>query len=105
MKLTSSSIETLACPDGRAEATFFCSELPGFGYRVRRSGVKRWVVQYEFGGRTRRITLGDPRVLTAEEARRIARQHLAKKALGLDPAAEKAEAKAAAALTVRSVIE
>jgi integrase len=105
MKLTNASIETLACPAGKADHTYFCDELPGFGYRVRESGVKRWVVQFEVHGKTRRVTIGSPELFTAEQARRIARQTLAKARLGQDPAAEKAAAKAAAALTLGSVIE
>jgi integrase len=90
-------------PSWPGEVTYFCSELPGFGYRIRASGVRRWVVQYEMHGRTRRVTIGDPRVLSAEQARHTARQHLAKKALGIDVAAEKAEARIAAKLTLGSV--
>jgi integrase len=105
MKLTSSGIASLTCPPGRTEVTYFCDDLPGFGYRIRSSGVKRWVVQYEIHGRTRRVTIGSPDLFSAEEARRIARQHLAKKALGIDAAAEKAEAKIAAKLTLGSVVD
>jgi integrase len=105
MKLTGSTIGDLACPPGKTEATYFCDELPGFGYRIRASGVKRWVVQYELHGHTRRVTIGSPDVFGAEEARRIARQTLAKVRLGTDPAAEKAEAKIEAKLTVGSVVD
>ena len=105
MKLTNSSIASLSCPTGKAEITYFCSELPGFGYRIRASGVKRWVVQYEMHGKTKRITIGRPETFTAEEARRIARQTLAKVRLGQDPAAEKSDAKLAAKLTLGSVAD
>jgi integrase len=105
MKLTNASIATLACPPGKSDHTFFCDDLPGFGYRIRSSGVKRWVCQFEVHGKTRRITIGSPDLFSAEEARRIARQTLAKARLGVDAVAEKAEAKAAAALTLGSVVE
>jgi hypothetical protein len=105
MKLTSSSIEALACPSDKADVTYFCDSLPGFGLRIRASGVRRWVVQFEVHGKTRRVTIGPPEVFTAEEARRIARQMLARVRLGQDPAAEKAEAKIAAKLTLGAVAE
>jgi integrase len=105
MKLTNASIEDFACPTGKADVTFFCSELPGFGLRVRSSGVKRWVVQFEVHGKTRRVTIGDPRLFNAEEARRIARQILAKAKLGQDPAQEKVAARLAAKLTLGAVAE
>src|SRR5262245_45408486 len=101
MKLTSSSIAALVCP---SDKTYFCDDLPGFGLRVRASGVKRWVVQYEIHGQTRRVTIGSPDLFTADQARRVARQTLAKVRLGQDPAADKAEAKVAAKLTLGSVV-
>jgi integrase len=105
MKLTNASVATLACPADKADHTYFCSELPGFGFRVRASGVKRWVVQLEIHGKSRRVTIGSPDLFTADQARRVARQTLAKARLGQDPAAEKAAAKAAAALTLGSVVQ
>jgi hypothetical protein len=66
-------------------------EMPGFGLRVLPSGRKGYVVQYKTGGRggqTRRNTLGQHGVLTAEEARTEARKWLAERAKGNDPIAE-----------------
>ena len=73
MKLTASIVETLTCPEGKKDATFFDDSLPGFGLRCRSRGVRRYVVQYELNGHTRRITLGPPEVFGLYEARRIAR--------------------------------
>ena len=105
MKLSASIIESLTCPPGRSDTTFFDDSLPGFGLRCRASGVRRWVIQYELHGHTRRITIGPPEILGIEEARRIARQHLAKKTLGHDPAIEKAEARRAVRQTLGSLVE
>jgi integrase len=105
MKFTARNTESLACR-GKTETTYFDSSLPGFGLRCRASGVRRWVVQYEsVDGGTKRITLGSPAVLTLGQARRIARAHLAKRALGEDPAADKVEARKAARLTLGAVID
>lgn len=104
MKLTASIVETVTCPEGKQDATYFDDGLPGFGLRCRGSGVRRYVVQYELNGHTRRITIGSPEVFGLDEARRIARTHLAKKALGHDPAVEKAEARRAAKHTLGAVI-
>jgi hypothetical protein len=105
VKLTSSTIETLTCPSGKKDVTYFDDAMPGFGLRCRGSGVRRYVVQFELNGYTRRITIGPPEVFSLEEARRIARTHLAKKALGHDPAVERAEARNAARHTLGAVIE
>ncbi|GBD50242.1 tyrosine-type recombinase/integrase [Methylopila sp. Yamaguchi] len=68
----------------------WCDELPGFGVRVFASGRKGYVVQYRAAGRTRRIALGAHGVITAEEARKLARGHLGDVAKGGDPAEERA---------------
>ena len=105
MKLTNASIENLACPIGKAEAIYFCDQTPGFALRIRASGVRRWIVQYETHGRTKRITIGPPDLFTAEQARRVAREQLAKARLGHDPAAEKAAERVAAKLTLGSIVD
>jgi integrase len=103
MKLTAASIDRLTCK-GETETTYFDDSLPGFGYRVRATGGKSWVVQYELHGRTRRVTIGPPDLFTAERARRVARELLARVRLGIDPTAEKTAAKVAAKLTLGSVV-
>jgi hypothetical protein len=106
MKLTASSIESLTCPSGKKDVTYFDDALRGFGLRCRASGVRRWVVQFESpSGGTKRITIGPVEVFGIEEARRIARTHLAKRALGHDPAVEKAEARKAVRQTLGSLAQ
>src|SRR5512139_3648314 len=62
------------------------TELRGFGVRIKPSGVRSYVVQYRnAGGRTRRLALGRHGVLTAEQARDMARQRLADAKRGVDP--------------------
>lgn len=84
------------------------AELKGFGVRVQPSGARTYFVQYrEIGGRTRRLALGRHGVLTAEEARLLARQRLGEVARGQDPSAERksARTKARKTKTVGDLIE
>ena len=69
--------------------------LPGFGVRLRRQH-KSWIIQYRFGGKQRRESLGDVRKVDIEPARKIARQRFAQVELGVDPGAERALANARA---------
>jgi integrase len=91
MRLTEKSLATLALPAGKTEAKFFDDDIGGFGVRLRAGGTARWIFQYDIGPRTRRITLGSTKALTAPRARAIASELHAKVRLGEDPAGDKAE--------------
>ncbi len=103
MKLTTAAVAALTLPPGKDEDFKWDDTLPGFGVRLRRRSKggtgKSWVVQYRVGGQQRRPSLGDIRKVKLEDARAIARQRFAQVELGVDPAAER-EAATAAALTL-----
>ena len=70
------------------------ADLVGFGVRVMPSGYKSWIVEYRpgVGGRRvakKRMTLGSAKMVTAEQARRKAKEILAQAQLGSDPAGER----------------
>ncbi len=67
----------------------FDSELPGFAARILPSGNRYYIIQYNFGRKKRRVTLGRHGVLTAEKARRRALVLLAAVQEGRDPAGER----------------
>ena len=104
MRLTEKSTRDLSCPVGMTERTYFDDEVPGFGLRVRASGARSWLAQYARHGRTKKVTLGAPPVVTLGAARAAARQVMASVRLGGDPAAEKAEAREQAANTIGALI-
>jgi len=101
MKLTDANVRKIALPAGKSESIFWDDDLPGFGLRMRAGGKQTWVAQYRIGAKQRRLTLGTPAKLGSDGARKAAKAALAKVALGADPAVEKIESRAKAAVTLR----
>ncbi len=87
-RLTKKAVDDLVPRD--ADYVVWCDGLPGFGIRVFPSGKRAYCIQYRAAGRSRRVSLGLHGRITADEARRIAKQKLGDVAKGSDPAAEKA---------------
>jgi integrase len=106
MKLTKATISGLTLPASKQDAIFFDEELRGFGIRIRAGGSRTWLVQYQLGGhQQRRVTLGRIELFSPDEARRIAREYLAKARLGQDPQRERQIARAEARITLAAVAE
>jgi integrase len=104
MKLTTTTIKTLELPKGIADRTYWDDDLGGFGLRLRAGGAARWVVQYDLGGKSKRITLGTTALLDVSTARTRAKDLLASVRLGADPASEKREARAKATETFGAML-
>jgi Arm DNA-binding domain len=82
MKLTKRSIDDLK-PLPSSDLYVWDDEVAGFGLRVKPSGVRSFIVQYRnSSGDSRRKTLGKSGVLTADEARKLAKADLAEVAKG-----------------------
>jgi integrase len=90
MRLTPATIRTLKLPPGVKDKTYWCDTSPGFGVRLREGGAARFIVQYDVGTATRRVTLGRVGAIDLSIVRRNAMDILAKVRLGQDPATEKA---------------
>lgn len=93
-RLTKRDIDQTSPPD--KEVVLWDSSLPGFGVRIKPSGVKSFVIQYRNRhGRSRRVTLGRYGVMTLEEARTEARQQLSAVSRGSDPRQDRDEGRSA----------
>jgi integrase len=104
MKLSATSVKSLILPPGVKDKTFWDDELGGFGVRLRAGGSARYVIQYDVGGKSKRLTL-DPKLFDFGKARTKAKDLLAHVRLGGDPSAEKRQAQARAAETFGVLLE
>jgi integrase len=110
MKLTTKTVAALELPDGKSDHFEWDDDLPRFGCRLRLSGngrkvLRSFVCQYRRGGASRRLLLGSAEVLSAEQARAVAKKALAKVALGEDPQGDRVARRGRDRLTLRSVID
>jgi integrase len=108
--LTSNAmVAGLKLPEGATEEKFFDhghdDAVPGFGLRVRDSGVRTWFLQYKFGAKHCRLKIGSYPGLTLEKARGKARKYREQVEDGDNPAAKRAETKKRAADTFRPLTE
>lgn len=101
-KLTKRTIDAAAV-DPERDYFIWDDEMPGFGLRVLKSGMKTYQIQYRKGGRTRRNSIGKHGTITPDEARKIAKETLGRVAKGDNPAEERAIHRGAA--TVADVCE
>jgi integrase len=104
MRLTTANIKGLTLPAGVTDKVFWDDSLGGFGLRLRASGAASWVVQYDLGGKTKKVTLGTTAMLDFGAARSKARDLLAAVRLGGDPAADKRQAQERAAETFGALL-
>lgn len=98
IKIARRTIAAIETP--KKPVTYYDDALKGFGLLVRPSGSRSFILEYRpgAGGRgtaKKRVVLGNPETVTPEQARDMAKDLLAKVRLGADPAAERAEARAA----------
>ena len=94
LKLTRRSVASL--PAVERQTIYFDEVLKGFGLKVMPSGSRSWIVEYRpgAGGRgvsKRRMVIGDPAVMSPDDARDEAGKILSRVNLGEDPAAKRTE--------------
>lgn len=90
---------------GKAERFLWDGEMPGFGCRIKPSGVKTFLIQYRAGNRTRRVKVGRWPVMKVEKARVEARRLLIEIGDGGDPSERKRRERKMAGDTVEAVAD
>lgn len=94
-KLTKRVVEGIV-PRPKGDVVLWDEVLPGFGVRVKPSGVRSYIIQYRnANGRSKRGTIGRHGKITLDQARKQARQIFADVGKGGDPVTEKATARQA----------
>ncbi len=91
--MTKLTVRTVsAARSGERDLFVWDDELPGFGLRVKPSGVKSYLIQYRnLHNQSRRHTIGRHGVFSPEKAREKARRMLADIQDGADPAKERTD--------------
>ena len=95
-KLSKTVVERIEAPD--REVVVWDDALPGFGVRVKPSGVRSYIIQYRnrTTGVSRRLTIGQHGpLLTFEQAKKQARAVLADAMRGKDPVEDRRAARRA----------
>ncbi len=92
--ITKAHVRSLRPDAGAAEAFLWDATVPGLALRAYASGRKVWLLQYrDMHHKTRRIGLGDAKVIAPDAAREAAGKHLTQRAIGNDPAMKRKAAR------------
>jgi integrase len=90
IKITKTAVDRLSFDATKGnQQIYFDDELPGFGVRVT-AGAKTFIAECRVNGKTRRVSIARYPKLTAEQARRKAKEQIGKMAGGDDPSVTKA---------------
>jgi integrase len=93
MRLTEKSVARIT--PGDRDVFAWDDAMPGFGVRVKPSGVKSYIIQYRRGAVSKRMTIGSCSLFRLEQARDRARRLLSVAKDGGDPASERDQARKA----------
>jgi len=100
--LTTRAVETAKAGDARKEIPD--ALMPGLYLVTQPTGAKSWAVRYRHHGRPRKHTLGSYPAIDLKTARTLGAKALRAAAEGRDPGREKAQARAAKADSVETVV-
>ena len=90
LQISKTSVENVT-PEAK-DSYLWDQAMKGFGVKITPRGKRVYFIQYRIGGsrgRTRRLTLGQHGILTADQARKKAKNLLGLVATGRDPAEER----------------
>jgi hypothetical protein len=85
---------------GSKETEYWDEKIPGFGIRVKPSGVKSYVIRYRTPSGQRRLTLGQHGRITPDQARELAKKRFHEISQQKDPSAQRREDREAPTIQV-----
>lgn len=94
-RLTLERIKRFSCPDGKRQDFLWDSEMPRLAVRATAPGAKAFIFETKLNRQTIRLTIGDVRAWTLDDARAEARRLQTIVDAGRDPRQVKAEITAA----------
>ncbi len=92
---TAGRVDGFKCAPGKKQSIFWDGKTPGLGIRVTAAGAKSYIFETSLNGKTIRITIGDRRTWSIEEAQAKATGYKAQTDQGIDPRQVKADGVAA----------
>lgn len=95
IKFTAKRAAEHCCPSGKSQAFIWDSTAPGLGLRVTSSGARAYVFQSKIHRQTLRLTIGDPRSWSIDQAQEESRRLQRLIDEGRDPREVKEEVRAA----------
>lgn len=95
VKFTAGRVDGFRCESEKSQSFLWDTEAPGLGLRAASSGGKAYILQAKLNGQAIRMTIGDPRTWSIDDARTEARRLKVIIDNGKDPRQVKADALAA----------
>lgn len=92
---TAGRVDGFKCAPGKKQSIFWDGKTPGLGLRVTSAGSKSYIFETSLNGKTLRITIGDRRTWSIDEAQAKATTYKAQTDQGIDPRQVKADGLAA----------
>lgn len=92
---TAGRVDGFRCAPGRKQSIFWDGKTPGLGIRVTAAGAKSYIFETSLNGKTLRITIGDRRTWSIDEAQAKATTYKTQTDQGIDPRKVKADGLAA----------
>jgi len=85
LNFTADRVKNFECALGKQQTIYWDAKIPGLGMRITAGGARSYIFETRLGGKTLRITIGDPRVWTLGKAQEEATRLKVQTDQGLDP--------------------